>query len=102
MKRYENNNCYFFVGGNARENWQLLDQSEPHDLFFHAEDVKSAYAIAALKNTSRDHSQEDIRYAASLLNQNGFIMYTPVRHVVKGKCTGEVFVNEYNTIRTSI
>ena len=86
MKRYENNDCYFFVGRNARENWQLLDKSEPHDMFFHAaEDASSAYVIAVLKNTSRDHNQEDIRYAASLFDNKSPVLYTQVCNVVKGK-----------------
>ena len=98
MKRYENNHCYFFVGKNARENWQLLDQSEPHDMFFHAEDASSAYVIAVRKHTNSDHSQEDIRYAASLFHNKSPVLYTQVCNVVKGKRTGEVIVNEYNTI----
>jgi len=99
MKRYENNDCFFFVGDNARENWQLLDQCEPHDLLFHLKDSSSAYVVAVRKRLC-DHNQEDIRYAASLFNNNNkSVLYTQVRNVVKGKRTGEVIVNEYKTIR---
>ena len=104
MKRFESDNCVYFVGRNARDNWDLLDRSDPHDLFVHAADTSSCYVIAVSR--SRDPGQydfgpEDVRYACELCKSHTAsrdkskptttnLLYTRVGNVQKGRMVGQV------------
>ena len=106
MKRFETDSCVYFVGRNARDNWDLLDRSEPHDLFVHAADTSSCYVIAVSRSRDPEDEgcfdQDDVRYACELCKSHTSslekskstsatnLLYTQVGNVQKGRVVGQV------------
>jgi predicted ribosome quality control (RQC) complex YloA/Tae2 family protein len=43
-------NVVYKVGKNAHNNFELIDQAHPNDIWFHLKDVSSCHVIACLKN----------------------------------------------------
>lgn len=102
MRRYETDGCVFVVGRNARDNWTMLSQSEPSDMFVHLADSSSCYVIIVPKRRY-ETTMSDIIYACNLCKQYSKknkspigttkIIYTDVKNVQKGKQTGEVIID---------
>lgn len=107
VKRIETDTCVFFVGQNASENWKLLDESEPDDLFVHAAGAPSCYVIVVSRSRHNiNFSIEDIRYACTLCKSHSSnalktkeqieVMYVPVRDVRKGRMVGQARITTHN------
>lgn len=50
-------NVVYKIGKNAQNNFELIDEADPNDMWFHLKDVSSCHVIACLKNiqyTTRD------------------------------------------------
>ncbi len=85
------------VGQNAKENWQLIDEANQDDLWFHVEGHPSSHVVISMPEKSKI-SKQTIKYAALLckqhskLNNNNklTIIYTQIRHLTKGKEIGSV------------
>jgi predicted ribosome quality control (RQC) complex YloA/Tae2 family protein len=99
----------FQVGQNAKENFELIDISNPNDLWFHINQQASCHVVATLpqdniidkrilkkiaiqgavicKHYSRHKSESAIS-----------VMYTPIKNVKKGGNMGSVFVDEYTPL----
>ena len=45
MKELFINNIKTLIGSNAKENWKLLEDSKPNNLFFHLSSFPSCYVI---------------------------------------------------------
>jgi len=43
-------NLVFKIGKNAKNNFELIDEADKHDVWFHLKDVSSCHVIACLKN----------------------------------------------------
>lgn len=89
------------VGQNAKENWQLIDESKQDDLWFHVEGHPSAHVVISMPDKSKV-SKQTIKYAALLCKQhsklNGnnklTIIYTQIRNLSKGKEMGSVITKK--------
>lgn len=46
MKTIDIDNIKCLIGGNASENWQILDNAKPDHLFFHLSSFSSCYVIS--------------------------------------------------------
>jgi len=99
----------FRVGQNAQENFDLLDDSFPQDLWFHISEESSCHVVATIPTDSnydrkgmkkiaiqgaivckqhcRYKSEKDIR-----------VVYTTIDNVKKSKYVGMVSVDNYKTI----
>ncbi len=103
MKRIEHGDCVYFVGQNGRENWALLDQSEPTDMFIHLVDCPSCYVIITPKNIcDSEFTITDILYGCVLCKKQSEnkmkVLYTEVDNVKKGKCVGEVYFKDMELV----
>ena len=90
-------NYYVNIGKSAKENWNLLDNSDPDDIWFHLEKVSSPYVILESKNTEaiphdiiyecaklcKSHSKEKTLTSSS-------IIYCSVANIKKAKAVGSV------------
>ena len=50
-------NLVYKVGSSAKNNFEIIDEADPNDLWFHLKDVSSCHVIACFKNiqyTTRD------------------------------------------------
>ncbi len=93
------------IGQNAKENWTLIDNSEPFDLWFHVDKYPSSHVII-----SQDLSTNmDIFYPNQIIYLAGNycktyskqknssktkIVYSQIQNLTKGKEVGSVFVSD--------
>jgi predicted ribosome quality control (RQC) complex YloA/Tae2 family protein len=96
MKTIEINNIKCFVGGNASENWQILDNAKPNHLFFHLSSFSSCYVISEVDGLI---DLETIKNIAECCKSNTKyknipkvkVDYTLCSNVYKGEKVGEVY-----------
>jgi predicted ribosome quality control (RQC) complex YloA/Tae2 family protein len=119
-------NIVYKVGKNAHNNFELIDQADPNDMWFHLKDVSSCHVIACLKNiryTTRDDElpnyydidfdtldkkdkQQIITQGALLCKQfsklksekNVEIIYTKIEDVHKTNVVGSVLTTNNKVI----
>ena len=119
-------NILYKIGKDAKNNFELIDQADPNDLWFHLKDVSSCHVIACLKNiqyTTRDdelpnfydinfddldkkEKQQIITQGALLCKQysklksskNVEIIYTKIEDVQKTNIPGSVLTKNTKTV----
>lgn len=98
------------VGSNAKENWLLIDESYPEDLWFHIDEYASAHVVVSQETNKVD----DIFYPNQIIiiasdycksnSKNGKnkskvkIIYTEIKNLKKGKTIGSVIVSKPNYV----
>ncbi len=95
------NNINYFVGRNAKENWQLISQMEQYDIWFHLNNQSSPYVILEIRNNS-EPSYEELLEGAKLCKQYSKakndksveVIYCPISNLKKGKELGQVILNK--------
>lgn len=99
-------NYIIWIGQNAKENWDLVDKSEPDDLWFHLDEYPSSHVVISSDSKFTDeifYSNQIIALASDyckshskLKNTSGKIkiVYTQIKNLKKGKEIGSVFVSE--------
>jgi predicted ribosome quality control (RQC) complex YloA/Tae2 family protein len=85
------------VGSNAKENWTLIDNSYPDDLWFHLDDFASAHVVISQDR----NSQEEIFYPNQIIglaadycksnSKNG-------KNLKRGKEVGSIYISKPNYI----
>ena len=119
-------NIVYKIGKNAKNNFEIIDQSDPNDMWFHLKDVSSCHVIACLKNiqyTTRDdelpnfydinfddldkkEKQQIITQGALLCKQyskmksvkNVDVIYTKIQDIQKTDVPGSVLTKNTKTI----
>jgi len=119
-------NVVYKIGGSAKNNFEIIDQSDPHDMWFHLKDISSCHVIACLKNirfTTRDdelpnfydinfdtldkkEKQQIITQGALLCKQysklksskNVDVIYTKIEDVYKTNVVGSVLTRNAKTV----
>ena len=56
------------VGKNKHHNWELIDAAEPHDLWFHVDNMPSSHCILVTQGQKADRTQK--KRAAVLCKQH--------------------------------
>lgn len=112
-------NLVYKIGKNAKNNFEIIDESDPNDIWFHLKEVSSCHVIACLKNiqyTTRDdelpnfydidfdtldkkEKQQIITQGALLCKQysklktakNVDVIYTKIHDIQKTDVPGSVF-----------
>ena len=97
---YEGTDYTIIIGKNKKDNWQIIDDSEETDVWFHVSESPSCHVI--LKNTVNMSAIpiQVIKRSAYIckINSNAkyekksVIIYTPISNVKKTKIEGEVAV----------
>ena len=91
----------FSIGGNAAENFDIIDAAEPTDLWFHIENESSCHVIAHLPNDiklNKKQTNKIIKQGAVLCKQysryanqlNVNVIYTKIENVTKTDKVGAV------------
>lgn len=90
-----NNNIIYNVGENARDNWDIVENAEPDDIWLHLHDFPSCHVI--IETPKNDLCENDIIFGANLCKQYSKykdkkvkISVLDKKHVIKGKAVGEV------------
>lgn len=97
------------VGQNAKENFDLIDDSEADDIWFHISQVSSCHVVASIPT----HKKYDKRILKKIAVQGAVlckqyskykaekvvhVIYTKIHNVIKTPTVGAVSVEEYKTI----
>lgn len=97
-----------FVGTSAKENWKLIDESDPFDLWLHVEGYPSGHVIIKQKLQGKNDIEEQY-YPNQIIalgadyckSQSKYshiaklkIVYTEIANIKKGKEVGSVFVSK--------
>ena len=98
----------FNIGGNAHENYELLDNSKPNDLWFHLDEYPSCYVITEINNLnySKKDKQKIIKFGSVLCKKyskyasikNIKIIYTEVKNLEKTNIIGLVIAKNTKII----
>lgn len=84
------------IGENAKDNWNLLDQSDDNDILFHLTSFPSCYVILkdgekideVILEKSAKICLQNTKYRRM---KNVYVDYTPVSNAEKGEKIGELF-----------
>jgi|TARA_R110002073_G_scaffold253016_5_gene415658 hypothetical protein len=109
MKCVEYNNVKFYIGQNAEENWNLLDNSKMINneyIWFHLNSFASPYVIMYstlqnIKNISENNIDDFLIFGANLCKENSKykylkdlkIIYTLLKRLKKTDSIGEVLIS---------
>jgi len=109
MKCIEYNNIKFYIGENAKDNWQLLDDSNminKNFIWFHLNSFSSPYVIMYstiedIKNKSENNIDDFLTFGANLCKENSKykflkdikIIYTSLKKLKKTDNIGEVIIS---------
>ena len=96
----------FMFGENASDNFNMIEQAKPDDIWFHLHQSSSCHVIATLppdKQYDKKHLQKIIVQGCLLCKQKSKyasakklpIMYTHIKNVEKREKVGCVSVNVY-------
>jgi predicted ribosome quality control (RQC) complex YloA/Tae2 family protein len=94
------------IGQNAQENWDLIDNSDNDDIWFHLDDMPSSHVVLKLNGLNiKDLPKQVIYKAAVACKKNSKakslnsvnVIYTFIKNVTKAETVGSV-----NTSNTKI
>ena len=90
------------IGQNKEENWQLIDSSEPNDVWFHIDDQPSCHVVLKNENNIklRDFPRQVLKRASYLCKINSAakrspncdVIYTLISSITKTSVVGQVVV----------
>ena len=95
---------YFFIGQNAKENWNLIDNSKPDDMWFHLDDFPSTHVVVSQDSTLHSeiyYPNQIIALGSNYCKSHSKkknelkikIVYTHIKNITKGKEVGSVFTS---------
>jgi len=102
----------FFIGKNAAGNFEIIDNANPHDIWFHINDESSAHVIATIptnpssKPLNKKQKHQIIKQGAILTKahskqkseKNIEIVYTTINNVEKATPVGTVHIKNAHLI----
>ena len=93
------------IGRNAKDNWDLIDTSDPEDWWFHIDGFSSAHVVMKSEGPP---DLSALRHGAALCKENTNkcksiknlpITYTQIKNVKKDKAVGSVTIKNYKTLK---
>lgn len=99
----------FKIGGNAQENFDLIDAASPEDIWFHVDNLPSEHVIACIptdKDINRAQLAKIVKQGAVICKQcskyasikNLPIIYSKVENIEKQEKIGSVLAPSAKTI----
>ena len=85
------------IGKNKHDNWRLIDDADPTDIWFHAEGSPSAHVI--LQAPSDGVIPNSIVRFCSEKTKHRDVIYTPVGNIRKGRHVGEAIIIDIRLLR---
>jgi predicted ribosome quality control (RQC) complex YloA/Tae2 family protein len=96
----------FYIGKNAKDNFDVIDMGEPNDLWFHSNEESSCHVVAKIPediDLNKKKMLTIIKKGALLCKENTnklkslsthVFMYTCVKNVIKTDIPGTVHLSE--------
>jgi len=101
-----NHSVEFMIGTNAADNFKVIDESNPTDLWFHIENDSSAHIVAKIHNKlDRKGLNAIIKQGSQLCKQfytkgntdNICVVYCKIHDIQKTDIPGKVIIQNYKT-----
>lgn len=103
------NSIDFKIGQNSQDNFDIIDSSNPNDIWFHLYGESSCHVIASINpdiKLDKKQKRQIITQGALLCKQNSRhksaknvnIIYTEIKNIEKTEIVGTVHVNEQKSI----
>ena len=107
MKQLYINEILCIVGSNSKENWQILDESNEENIFFHLSSFPSCYVIL---KTIEMPSVDVLKEAAKICKMNTKyknipnlkVDYTLCKNIIKGDKEGEIIYKSNKKVKQII
>jgi predicted ribosome quality control (RQC) complex YloA/Tae2 family protein len=102
-----NKSITFYIGKNAQGNWNIIDEANSDDIWFHIADSPSCHVIANVHlDLNKKEKKYVIKQGALLCKQNSKykseknlkVSYTKIKNVKKTEQVGSVQVSDVSTI----
>tara|TARA_B100000900_G_C20270121_1_gene589658 strand:+ start:203 stop:556 length:354 start_codon:yes stop_codon:yes gene_type:complete len=104
-----NDTVEFKIGQNSQDNFDIIDSSNPNDIWFHLYGESSCHVIATINpeiKLDKKQKRQIITQGALLCKQNSRhksaknvnIIYTEIKNIEKTETIGTVQVNEQKSI----
>ena len=99
-------NYIITIGKNAMDNWNIIDNAESDDMWFHLENMPSSHVIIHM--CDKQIIPKDLIYKAAILCKkhsksnkvnNVHVIYTMIQNVKKAKEVGSVTTTNVKRIR---
>lgn len=96
----------FYIGQNANDNFYVIDNSKPTDIWFHLKDISSCHVVACMPediNIDKKFMKKIINTGALLCKTNTLkaktidnveVIYTSIQFVTKTKVPGSVIAEK--------
>jgi len=104
-----NRDIVYLIGTNAQDNFDVIDASQPDDLWFHVKDMPSCHVVAKIPDDISDRKQilsiakrggilckQHSKYASV---QNLEIIYTRIKNVEKTSIPGSVNTTSTKSVK---
>ena len=104
-----NRDITYLIGTNAQDNFDVIDSSDPDDIWFHVKDLPSCHVVAKIPDDITDRKEilsiakrgallckQYSKYAST---QNLEIIYTRIINVEKTKVPGRVYTTETKVVK---
>jgi predicted ribosome quality control (RQC) complex YloA/Tae2 family protein len=121
MVKIEYNGYNVYYGRNAKENWELIDNCEENDIWFHIDDYPSSHVILEVCDDT-DISSDLYEYCCKLCVEctpkmkrknvsrvlhvshvsHVKVIYTNCGNIRKGKVVGEVYIENVKLLNYKI
>lgn len=108
IEQYSNNDGEWtiVIGKNKEENWKIIDDASPSDIWFHMEDIPSCHVILKTTESLKNIGKDVIKYCGLMCKMNSkaknerktCIIYSEIENVRKTKNVGEVVVSTFKTL----
>ena len=102
-------------GKNAKENWNLIDESSDDDLWFHIDDYPSTHVILEYNENIKEVELEKyinecvelcVEKTPKIKNNKNItkvkVIYSKVENIKKGKSVGEVIILNHHLVKSKI
>lgn len=95
-----------FIGKNRQDNWRIIDDASPTDIWFHVLDSPSCHVILKTEYKLTNISNDVLKKCALLCKINSKaktekktqIMYTQIENIKKTHIVGEVIAHNFKII----
>lgn len=104
----DNNTYDVIIGENAQDNWDIIDQSDGNDIWFHVKESSSCHVILKTNNIDIDKINKRLLYLSAVQckmnskskkNNNVEIIYTQIKNIKKSDEIGSVTTKKTKTIK---
>jgi len=112
MKEYTyesvHDDCEYQIhaGESAQENWDLIQNSEQNDIWFHVKNTPSCHVVL-ITHPKKEPHKSVINYCATICKEgskqksskNTVIIYTEIKNIKKGNAVGSVTTKKTQEIK---